>query len=197
MGKYKVVIARYKEDISWSEKYNSIVYNKGEDEIEDSVRLDNVGRESHSYLMHIITNYHNLDDFMIFLQGNPFEHPINIDSLFDIDEKGYSYKVQNLSNDRWGEHMSNKKDFTISEWKGQISNSKGYNLGEWWEETTGEPYKRSPFVFWTGQFSVKKEFILKRSLKSYISIYNTLLHDKNPIEGHYCERTWFNIFNLC
>jgi hypothetical protein len=197
MSEYRIIVARYNEDVSWTKKYNCVVYNKGMDEIEGSIRLDNVGRESHSYLRHIITNYHNLDETLVFLQGNPLQHPINFNSLFDIEEVGYSDKIQNLSPDRWGEHMSNKEDFTISEWNGKIANPKGYKLGEWWERTTGEPYKRSPMVFWNALFSVKKEFVLKRNLESYISIYKTLLHSSNPVEGHYCERTWFNIFNLC
>ena len=197
MHEYKMIVARYKEDVSWTKKYNCIVYNKGKDEIEGSIKLDNVGRESHSYLRHVITNYHSLNDVLVFLQGNPLEHPINFNSLFDIESTGYSDKIQNLSGDRWGEHMSNKENFTISEWKGKIANPKEYKLREWWESTTGEPYRRSPKVFWNAEFSVKKEFILKRKLESYIAIYNTLLHSPSPVEGHYCERTWFNILNLC
>lgn len=200
MPAYEMIVARYNEDISWSLKYNCTVYNKGLDLL-GTIKIDNVGREAHTYLRHVITNYHSLKDTLIFVQGNPFDHfsdgkSIDFDSLFYIDEKGYSDKVHDLSNDRWGEKMSNKNDFTISEWKGIISNPRGYKLKEWWEATTGEPYTRSPSVFWGANFSVKKEFVMKRSLESYISIYQTLLHDRTPVEAHYCERTWFNIFNL-
>lgn len=197
---YKMVVARYDEDISWTQKYNSVVYNKG-DHLSNSISLDNVGREAHTYLRHIITNYHNLEETLIFVQGNPFEKfwdgkTIDFDSLFYIDEEGYSGRLHDLSSERWGPRASNMEDFTISEWKGMISNPKGYRLKEWWESTTGEPYIRSRRVFWGANFSVKREFVLKRSLESYIAIYNTLLHDHTPVEAHYCERTWFNIFNL-
>lgn len=197
---YKMIVARYNEDISWTQKYNRVVYNKG-DHLSNSISLDNVGREAHTYLRHIITNYHNLEETLIFVQGNPFEKfsdgkTIDFDSLFYIDEEGYSGRLHDLSSERWGPRDSNMEDFTISEWKGMISNPKGYRLKEWWESTTGEPYIRSRRVFWGANFSVKKEFVLKRSLESYIAIYNTLLHDHTPVEAHYCERTWFNIFNL-
>lgn len=196
MSATKVIVSRYNEDIRWTKKHNCLIYNKGPDKVDGSIKLDNVGREAHTYLRHIITNYHSLDDNLIFVQGNPFEHGLDFDSLFYIDDDGYSSKIQDLSSNRWGENMSNKEDFTISEWKGRISNPKGYRLKEWWEETTREPYVRSPRVFWSAMFSVKKEFVLKRSLDSYIAIYQTLLHDHTPVEAHYCERTWFNIMNL-
>jgi hypothetical protein len=200
MSSYKMVVARYNEDVSWSRKYNCVVYNKGSD-LSGSIRLDNVGREAHTYLRHIITNYHNLEDTLLFVQGDPFESfsdgkPIDFESLFYIDQNGYSDLLHDLSNDRWGDQMSNKDEFTILEWKGRISNPQGYRLKEWWERTTKEPYIRSRSVFWGANFSVKREFILKRSLESYISIYQTLLHDRTPVEAHYCERTWFNILNL-
>ena len=196
MSGYKMVVARYNEDVNWAKKYNSLVYNKGPDDLRGGICLDNVGREAHTYLRHIITNYHNLEDTLLFVQGNPFDHPIDFESLFYIDDKGYSDRVQDLSSERWGENMSNKDDFTILEWRGRISNPAGYMLKEWWERTTGEPYVRSSRVFWGANFSVKRHFVLKRSLESYISLYQTLLHDHTPVEAHYCERTWFNIFNL-
>jgi hypothetical protein len=195
-----MVVARYNEDVSWAKKYNCIIYNKGQS-LPDSISVDNVGREAHTYLRHIITNYHSLEDILIFVQGNPFDKfsdgkSIDFDALFYIDKKGYSDRIHDLSSNRWGHKSSNRDDFTISEWRGRISNPKGYKLKEWWEETTGEQYKKSNSVFWGAIFSVKKDFVLRRSLESYISIYQTLLHDHTPVEAHYCERTWFNIFNL-
>lgn len=196
MPEYRMIVARYNEDLNWTKKYNCTIYNKGDDHIDGSIRLDNVGREAHTYLRHIITNYHNLEENLIFVQGNPFEHPLDFDSMFYIENEGFSCRIQDLSSNRWGEEMSNKDDFTIFNWKGRISNPKGWKLKEWWEKTTGQPYARSSRVFWSANFSVKRHFVLKRTLESYIAIYQTLLHDHTPVEAHYCERTWFNIFNL-
>jgi len=79
---YHVIIAKYKEDISWLEemdKSHIYLYDKGfnENSIEGFAHYEqrpNVGRESETYLYHIIKHYDNLPDFLILLQGNPFDH---------------------------------------------------------------------------------------------------------------------------
>jgi hypothetical protein len=58
---YKIIVARYNEPIDWlkSEMSNCVIVNKGEPlQIENEILLNNVGRESESYLHYIITNYH-------------------------------------------------------------------------------------------------------------------------------------------
>jgi hypothetical protein len=82
----EIVIARYNEDISWINKIPSktkiTIYNKGIDDIKyPSIKLPNVGRESHTYLTHIIDNYDNLADTTIFTQGEPFFHSPNFIEL--------------------------------------------------------------------------------------------------------------------
>ena len=77
----EIVIARYKNDITWSDMYKSIrtVYDKGYNESYineysdsiDSIKLPNVGRESHTYLHHIVNNYDDLADITIFTQDGP------------------------------------------------------------------------------------------------------------------------------
>lgn len=77
----EIVIARYNKDISWSDMYKSIrtVYEKSHnDSISNSysdsvvaITLPNVGRESHTYLHHIVTNYDDLADITIFTQDGP------------------------------------------------------------------------------------------------------------------------------
>lgn len=70
-----IVVARYNEDISWVDKFKKsrlFIYDKG-DEINDFIKLPNIGRESHTYLTHIVNNYDNLSDYTTFLQGNPYD----------------------------------------------------------------------------------------------------------------------------
>lgn len=78
-----VVIARHKEDIGWLQHFsnhNLFLYNKSNSEIESDLpnlnvlNVKNWGRESDTYLTHIIDNYHNLADVTLFLQGHPFDH---------------------------------------------------------------------------------------------------------------------------
>ncbi len=71
-----MVIARYNEDISWIRSSTikdipKVIYNKGihSDDF-NYIRLNNVGREAHTFFHYIIENYDNLDDVTIFLPGS-------------------------------------------------------------------------------------------------------------------------------
>ena len=74
---YKIIVARYNEDVSWfeSEKDNCIIYNKGDSlGIENEIMRENIGRESETYLHYIITNYDSLPDVVCFTQANISDH---------------------------------------------------------------------------------------------------------------------------
>jgi SAM-dependent methyltransferase len=219
---YKLIVARYNEDISWVDAFeNYQIYNKGEKNLlphhlENSIQLPNVGRESHTYLHHIINNYHNLEDVLIFCQGSLVGHTYYEDinefkkHALDIDELGFSTNLSNIAGIEYGPAGTgdNSANFTLSfhhdgklfyvgpDGRPKDASVEPYTLGMWWERITGEPYVKSQSVYWGGTFSVKKEFILKRSLESYMRIFGTLCGHKNPLEGHFCERSWFNILNL-
>ena len=109
--KIEIVIARYNEDLSWLKKIpKSIkitIYNKGLDNIEISdikyniIKLPNIGRESHTYLYHIINNYDNLAHKTIFCQGDSIFHsPGFLDLLKNV--KLFEH-VQPLSAYYWPE----------------------------------------------------------------------------------------------
>ena len=76
-------MAHYDKDLSWLLPYadHCHVYHKGgskgsEAEIKFKKwdTLPNVGRESHTYLHHIINNYHCLADVTLFVQGEVSDH---------------------------------------------------------------------------------------------------------------------------
>jgi len=72
-----LVVSRYKEDLSWIDGINTphVVFNKGPFiQGENYVPLPNCGREGHTILHFIISNYDNLPERIIFSQGSPFEH---------------------------------------------------------------------------------------------------------------------------
>lgn len=74
---YKVVVAKYKEDIDWlihMDLNNVIVYDKSGDPIPGAIPRKNVGREAETYFHYILENYYNLPEYVIFLQGDPFPH---------------------------------------------------------------------------------------------------------------------------
>jgi len=104
--KTELVIARYNEDLSWLKKLpKSIkitIYNKGNDDIEyPFIKLPNVGRESHTYLYHIIENYDKLADQTIFCQGDSIFHSPGFLNL--IKNRKLFEPVQPLSAFYWPE----------------------------------------------------------------------------------------------
>ena len=74
----KFVIARYNENLHWATRidHDVLIYNKGGDFPQElpEVKLENIGREQYSFYYHIYNNYNNLDDYTVFLQGDPFPH---------------------------------------------------------------------------------------------------------------------------
>lgn len=86
--KTEIVIARYNEDLSWlvdiPKSIKITIYNKGNDDIDKMnsiknlkftvIKLPNIGRESHTYLYHIINNYDKLAHRTIFCQGDSIFH---------------------------------------------------------------------------------------------------------------------------
>jgi hypothetical protein len=73
---FDMVIAKYKEDIKWADKLSckKFIYNKDDNDYPNSVRLQNFGREAHTWAYHIVKNYDLLNEYTIFVQGDPFYH---------------------------------------------------------------------------------------------------------------------------
>jgi hypothetical protein len=106
-----LVVARYNEDISWlskvPHKLNIIVYNKDDRRSKKTnmyskfeikqpkiehpnariISLPNIGRESDTYLYHIINNYDKLASKTIFTQGDPFIHSPDFLELLNKTDK--------------------------------------------------------------------------------------------------------------
>ncbi len=107
MDTTEMVVARYNEDLSWlsdvSDDIKIIVYNKGQPDVAQYpiITLPNIGRESHTYLHHIITNYDNLADVTIFCQGDSLFHSPGFIHLLNNRDKFEA--VQPLSAYYWPE----------------------------------------------------------------------------------------------
>jgi Protein of unknown function (DUF3431) len=79
----EIVLSRYNEDIGWSNVYSSIrtIYDKSNETNVlpistpgKLIRLPNLGRESHTYLWHIVNNYNTLADITVFSQASAPQH---------------------------------------------------------------------------------------------------------------------------
>ena len=80
---YQIVVARYNENIDWLRPIQEqcIFYNKGKEllqEVDSQICLENVGRESHTYLRYIIDNYDGFPDVVVFTQARISDHRMNI-----------------------------------------------------------------------------------------------------------------------
>ena len=89
----RVVLARYSEPLVWikliPDDFEVIIYNKG-DRIDSPGVLQrasqiidrpNEGRESETYLHHMLTDARDDDGFTVYAQGGPFEHSPDFISL--------------------------------------------------------------------------------------------------------------------
>jgi len=73
-GRMQVVVARYREDVSWLEELGlpARVYDKSGAPGPDA--LPNVGREAHTYFWHLAYTYPDFPEYTVFLQGSPLAH---------------------------------------------------------------------------------------------------------------------------
>ncbi|QGG93345.1 DUF3431 domain-containing protein (plasmid) [Agrobacterium sp. MA01] len=78
----QVVLARYKEDISWildiPVDFKVIVYNKGDEITSEEIlkraeviNRPNIGRESETYIHHMMTSWENTEDYTVYSQAEP------------------------------------------------------------------------------------------------------------------------------
>ena len=200
--KLQIVIARYSENISWITLFKdiTIIYNKGgyNDVLSkfNVIQIPNVGRESHTYLYHIINNYDNLADRTVFFQGKIDDHNIlPIEDYFKKDD--FIGKTTNLNMDK----LKNKIDH-IDKWKidAQNGNMKltEYTPYDWIVNIVGisldENIKTSKIV-WGANFSLSREIIHRKPKIFYENIIRYFEYHINQEIGHYMERAWYLIFN--
>lgn len=201
-----LVIARYSENIDWlkkwSNQFNVIIYNKGKDDLDsffNVVKLPNIGREAHTYLHHIITNYDNLPENTIFLQGaidnlgpNVFLD-LNI-YLKELESKEYSanslyyfcndyYKNIDFLSDPLYADQIKTKIFKLSNLSFKQYILKYFN---------GLP-KCIPMSM-KGCFGVSKRAIQSREKYFYIELLNSIPEYHTVEEAHFLERLWALIF---
>jgi len=191
---HSIVVAKYKENVDWLGKYidNYPIYlydKSGETQnYNNSINVEyikNVGRESHTYLHHIIKNYDNLSDYVIFTQAKHNDHIKKFDKLF---KKGNGYF-----------HLYYyPKNFKLKNFHGTLTPVEGnLTFGQWFEKYIEKDFDPLHFRMKFGAiFCVSKDNILSRPKSFYIELHNQLEKGgSNPELGHFFERSWYYIFN--
>ena len=178
----KLVISRYKEDLGWEEPYTNIVYNKGVS-LPDTITLPNVGREGHTYIYHILSNYENLDDYTVFLQGNPFDHSRDLFTILkefeELQDKPEFFQLCH--------------ELLTDDEKGKPHHWVDIPVAHYYNELFKLP--RTEFIYGAGaQFIVSKERILSRPKSFYHMIMKNLETSIDPPSVYCYERIWQHIF---
>ena len=178
---FELVIARYKEDISWSNNYKQFrtIYNKGPDNLHgiEYINRPNIGYEGETFLYHIIKNYYNLANITMFFQGtynDRHEQKIKNIKNFISDDPDYIYYENERKFDSDSLPSLNNKNYSI-------------NIKNLYESLLNEKYNKS--IIWTlGIYiSVGKNKILKNSINFYINIYKWLIKkDKYDYKDKAC-----------
>ena len=164
------------------------------------MNLENVGRESHTWLYHIVKNYNCLNDINIFLQGriddlNCMAHKDPNDYLKKINKYGFSASRYGLLGPfHWDWNVNINKDIRYKEqWQNnEISRSE---IG--FRNFSKQLFPEIPLLVstsYSGCFAVKREIIRKHDITFYKKLLEILSKNKNPIEGHYLERLWCYMF---
>ena len=204
---YKIIVARYNESIEWlnSELSNCIIYNKGEKlNIDNEILLNNVGRESETYLNYIITNYDNLPDVVVFTQAKISDHIVldkdDINYLLTLKDQAFvnNKSIPNLIHSQTNIHSCWDKKWNVNNGQFVLENNYFNNLQitfeDWFKTHINSNYPEPIHIYRNGIFAVKKELILNNSIEYYKQLILQVNHHINPTEGHFFERSWYYIF---
>jgi len=199
---YEIVVAQYNEKLDWlAPKADHVhVYHKGTDLRPPSTlklyaweKIPNVGRESHTYLYHIINNYDKLSEITIFTQGEGLARAFcfrDIDDVLNQIKKNVTCRVTH--------RMGMGKIYHIGKWKEEFDSGKmrhaKLTMGEIFKELFGfQPPKSIPCCL-TGCFAATRHMIKKHPIEFYKKAISFVDDHVNPEEGHYFERLWNTIF---
>jgi len=184
---YKIVVAKYNENTDWCKFINSdnlVIYDKSNNPVPGSISRRNIGRESDTFIRYILDNYDNLPEYIIFLQGNPFDH-------FDyknISANTLEHNIQNLilNNTDTAPLFSNLYSESIKVYKGM-------NISEYYRFLFNRPSPET-ITFSRGcQYIIPKHRILQNSKSFYEMLSSMLLkcnytfHDVHYIQNKFDE----------
>ncbi len=203
-SRVQIAVARYREDVSWLARlaYPAIVYDKSGAPADHP--LPNIGRETHTYLVHILDRYGALADYTVFLQGDPFPHMgqgAGPDTLGQAIARNVRLGVKftgfawyKLKCDRLGRPHSMAEPEKQGRWKGW---GKDIPVGRVYEALFDAPAPQQFLVTApAGMLFVARERILARPPEFYRKALALVETDPEDAEntGHAFERLWQIIF---
>lgn len=200
----QVVIARYNENLDWINQLNLpfVIYNKGEITNLPSIQLQNIGREAHSYLYHIVNNYNNLADITYFIQGDPLYHSP------DLFERFFDYNEPTSLTYRYDELLPTKEFAKLD--VEEIVNGKIVRYGDaiFFGSDTYKEIEEDLTSIWNrifltekpekwlygyaAQWAVPKDFIQRRPIEDWEELLYAM--EENAISAWIMELLWYYLF---
>lgn len=212
----EIVVSRFAENIDFLKEppfssYPIICYNKGTEIIkpdEQNIKiktLDNVGREGHTYLRHIIKNYDKLADIIIFTTGSCMLNSSRKEKIHKIIELvehthntvfiGHPYYdvYKNLYNFTLDHHTTSNPENRKLNSDLELVPAKIRPYGKWYNSVFGD--LKVTLVPYNGIFAVSRKHILQHPKTYYKKLLKFLKYDMNPEYIHYFERAWVSVFS--
>ena len=209
-----VVIAHYKEDLSWVDtdlpkNCRIFIYTKSDQKPNCKRKyiheyLPNIGRDMNTHLYHIIKNYDNpISENIIFLPGscNLFIKKMNLYLLMHNIGK-YDFNNCSLTNNYFFKKMCdlNLQYSTIYGYCSSDKNNrhKDCTLIKYKFENYNEFKKYfglqvDYYSLW-GMNLIKSKIIYNREKEFYTQLYNVVNNSENVLNGHFIEKSWYSIF---
>ena len=233
-----VVVARYAEDLHSlfsqdcfkSPRINKIyVYNKSAtsslahlSDLPNVVfekivitDLENVGRESHTYLYHILNHYADSHQptVTVFLPGSCIDSSNKTAKTLAVLHSALNYSgvedsllschqkcdllgtYGNFMLDHYcSSHHGNRSKEVESEFDGKLALCETRPFSAWFEKHFGSLTSIPQYIFSWGVFAVSRKQILSRSKEFYEELMPYVDKHMSPEAGHYFERVWGVLF---
>jgi hypothetical protein len=160
---YKLVVSKYNENIDWLHFFDQstiVLYDKSDAPI--GIPRKNVGRESETFLAYIIENYYELPEYVVFVQGNPFEH------MKDVRPENFRSNIEDIL-------KTNTKDsvpLLTNLHEEQPDLWPGLHVRSYYKYLFGLDCPEKTYFAAGCQYIVHKESILFHSIEKYKKLYD-------------------------
>jgi hypothetical protein len=219
MSTVDVVITRYNEFINWIDYLpdnvrNIYVYNKGfndqlfknhESRYSEKIiikNVENLGKNEHTILYHIINNKDSLADTNVFLPGSIMMNPLKGKFLGNIIKNipfvngkysgFYSPRFKKVKKNYNFSIKENQVEPVKRNFNGLESIKSGFTDFKTFKETLIDD-KPLKYMCYRSQFIVSKENILQVDLSIFEKLLS-LLQSENCDDCYYIERIWAHLF---
>mmetsp|Transcript_16754 Transcript_16754/g.28108 ORF Transcript_16754/g.28108 Transcript_16754/m.28108 type:complete len:342 (+) Transcript_16754:892-1917(+) len=171
------------------------------------ISLDNLGREAHPYLFHVVHNYNDMASVTVFLPATCMNQ-VKEDHTVKLLQRVNTTRNTVIAGQWMAPSIRNRLgSFIISKWSGRDSD----NAKLLTESNAVDcmPATRRPFSAWYDHFfpgikthvasyysmlAVHRDLAWKKEVGHYTQLLDELDVHSNPETGHFMERSWEAVF---